>query len=85
MKTWMMLAVCGLLGACAPLQQIERVPDVDPHMADSFASTKAIVYERSIVRGNRGEGVVTVQGGLACVPKVEATQRSEQYAATNQE
>jgi serine protease Do len=81
---WILLAL-SLLSACAPMQQIERVGEVDPKMADSFASTKSIVYQRSIVRNNRGEGIVTVQGGLACVPHVEATAQSEQYALTDQE
>src|SRR5262249_27320435 len=42
-------------------------------------------YERAIVRGNRGEGVVTLEEGLACIPKAEFTSRSGQYAATDQE
>lgn len=78
-------ALAALAGACAPMQEIERVPDVDPKMAEAFASTKSIVYERAIVRGERGDSTVTVQGGLACVPHVQAHARSGQYAATNQE
>jgi serine protease Do len=81
---WAILAL-SLVSACAPMQQIERVGEVDPKMADTFASTKSIVYQRSIVRNNRGEGVITVQGGLACVPHVEATATSEQYAWNDQE
>lgn len=81
---WALLAL-SLLSACAPMQQIERVGEVDPKMADTFASTKSIVYQRSIVRNNRGEGVITVQGGLACVPHVEATAGTEQYAWNDQE
>jgi len=85
MKIGIAFAALALLGACAPLQEIERVSEVDPKMAESFASTKSIVYQRSVVRNNRGEGVVTVQGGLACVAQAQATARSEQYAATDQE
>jgi serine protease Do len=85
MKILVACAAFALLGACAPNQEIERVPEVDAKMADTFASTKSIVYQRAIVRNNRGEGVVTVQGGLACVPHVEGTARSEQFAATDQE
>lgn len=39
------------------MQQIERVPEVDPKMAEAFAQTKSFVYERAVVRGERGEGV----------------------------
>lgn len=85
MKITKAVMALSLLSACAPVQQIERVPDVDPRMAESFASTKSIVYQRSIVRNTRGEGVITVQGGLACVPHAEATARSEQFAWTDQE
>ncbi|MBN9514483.1 MAG: hypothetical protein J0H97_13845 [Alphaproteobacteria bacterium] len=84
MKILVVAASLMLMGACAPMQQIERVPEVDPKMAESFAQTKSFVYERAIVRGERGEGVVTVQGGLACVPHAQGLAQSEQYAATNQ-
>ena len=85
MRCKLALLVLSLLSACAPIQQIERVGEVDPRVADTFASTKSIVYQRSIVRNNRGEGVITVQGGLACVPHVEATATSEQFAWNDQE
>jgi hypothetical protein len=65
------------------MQEIERVGEVDPRMAGTFASTKSIVYQRAILRNNRGEGVVTLQGGLACVPHVEGTARSEQVGINN--
>ena len=71
MKVLLVAVSLMLMGACAPMQQIERVPEVDPKMAESFAQTKSFVYERAIVRGERGEGVVTVQGGLACVPHAQ--------------
>ena len=46
-------------------------------MAESFAQTKSFVYERAIVRGERGEGVVTVQVTLDETGKViEATATS---------
>ena len=61
MKVLLVAVSLMLMGACAPMQQIERVPEVDPKMAESFAQTKSFVYERAIVRGERGEGVVTVQ------------------------
>ncbi len=71
--------------ACAPMQEIERVPEVDPKMAETFVQTRSFVYERAIVRGDRGESTVTVQGGLACVPQAQGFAKSGQYAATNQE
>lgn len=80
-----MLAVAGLAGACAPLQEIERVPNIDPPLAETFAKTKSFVYERSIVRGERGEPTITIEAGLACVPQTQGFARSGQYAATNQE
>jgi serine protease Do len=79
------LAVAGLSGACAPMQDIDRVPEVNPTMAETFAQTKSFVYERSIVRGERGEPTVTVEAGLACVPHAQGFAKSGQYAATNQE
>lgn len=86
MKIWgVVTALAVFVGACAPMQEIERVPDVDPKMAETFASTKAIVYERAIVRGERGDSTVTLQAGLACVPQAQAHARSGQYAATDQE
>ena len=80
-----LLAVASLAGACAPTQQIERVGPIDPPMAETFAKTKSFVYERSVVRGERGEATVTVEGGLACVPHAQGFAKSGQYAATNQE
>jgi len=85
MKIHLWVAAFALLGACAPMQEIERVSDVDPPVAGAFAQTKSFVYERAIVRGERGDATVTVQGGLACVPHGQGFARSGQYAATDQE
>lgn len=78
--------VFGLLSAaCAPAQQIERVADITPPMASTFAASKSTVYERSILRSTVGESVVTLQTGLACVGNSEATATSHQQAVIDQD
>jgi hypothetical protein len=78
--------IVGLLGAaCAPAQQIERVADITPPMASTFAASKSTVYERSILRSSVGESVVTLQTGLACVGNSEATASSQQQAVVDQD
>jgi len=86
MSKLLFVLVLGLVGAaCAPVQQIERVPDVTPPMASTFAASKSTVYQRSIMRSAVGEGVVTLQTGLACVARDEATATSQQQAVVDQE
>jgi hypothetical protein len=76
----------GLLAtACAPVQEIERVPDVTPAMASTFAASKSTVYERSIIKSTVGESLVTLQTGLACVANSQATATSQQQAVVDQD
>lgn len=84
-KLLFVLLIGFLAAACAPVQQIERVPDVTPPMASAFATSKSTVYERSIVRSTVGEGIVTLQTGLACVANSQATATSEQRAVVDQD
>ncbi len=82
-KQSFVLLVGLLASACAPVQEIERVPEVTPTMATGFAVSKSTVYERSIIRSTVGEGVVTIQTGLACVGNSQATATSEQQAVVD--
>ena len=74
-----------LASACAPVQQIVRVPEVTPPMATTFAASKSTVYQRSIIRSTIGESVITLQTGLACVGRAESTAASEQQAVVDQD
>jgi hypothetical protein len=86
MRNLLLVLLVGFLAAaCAPIQQIERVPEVTPPMASAFAASKSTVYERSIVRSTVGEGIVTLQTGLACVANSQATATSEQRAVVDQD
>src|SRR5258708_3228864 len=79
------IAMLAMAAGCAPLQDIEGGPEVSVKPAEAFAQSKSFIYERSIVGRDRGEAVVTLQAGLACVPHVQGSARSGQYAATDQE
>lgn len=85
MRVLFAMSACVLLCACAPVQQIERVPEVNVRTTDAFAQTKSFLYERSIRRGNVGDSTMTIEGGLACVPHVEAKATSSQNALTDQD
>jgi hypothetical protein len=85
LKLSFVLMIGVLASACAPVQEIERVPDVTPPMASTFAASRSTVYERSILRSTVGEGVVTLQTGLACVGNSQGTATSEQQAVVDQD
>jgi hypothetical protein len=84
-KLSLVLMVGFLASACAPVQEIERVSDVTPPMASTFAASKSTVYERSIMRSTLGESVLTFQTGLACVGRSQGTATSEQQALVDQD
>lgn len=74
-----------VLGACAPMQQIEKIGEVTPPTMPAFAATPSVVYQRSIVKYDAGAPIFTVMAGLACIPSALAGPTVTQRIITDSE
>ena len=73
------------LAACASRQPVEHVGEVTPIMGGNFSQTRSFVYQRAIVKPDRGAPAATVMGGLACIPQGQLAWDTGQFGVVNQE
>lgn len=82
-RTLVALAVAALSTACAKMQEIERVAPTQAQAASGLGKTRTFAYEKTVLRATPGTPVMTIQTGLACVPRAEAVTSQDNYSETS--
>jgi hypothetical protein len=78
-RTLIALAAAALSTACAKMQEIERIAPAEAQAASGLGKTKTFIYEKAIVRSTAGTSALTLQAGLACVPRAEGVTSDDNY------